>query len=55
MRVAMNLYLNGDPSTAPDGVTVAAFLESLGLPRKAVAVDLLVDFVCERGQRKTQA
>lgn len=35
----MNLFLNGEPSTAPDGVTVAAFLEGLGLPQKGVAVE----------------
>jgi thiamine biosynthesis protein ThiS len=39
MSVAMNLYLNGEPASAPDGVTVAAFLESLGLPQKGVAVE----------------
>lgn len=39
MSVPMNLYLNGEPASAPDGVTVAAFLESLGLPQKGVAVE----------------
>lgn len=35
----MNLLLNGEPKTAPDSVTVAAFLEELGLPQKGVAVE----------------
>lgn len=35
----MNLFLNGEPATAPDSVTVAAFLEKLGLPQKGVAVE----------------
>ncbi len=39
MRGAMKLYLNGQPSSAPAGITVAAFLESLGLPQKGVAVE----------------
>ncbi len=30
----MNLFLNGEPATAPDRATVAAFVVSLGLPRK---------------------
>ena len=35
----MNVFLNGEPASAPDVVTVAAFLESLGMPRKGVAVE----------------
>ena len=35
----MNLFLNGEPASVPDGVTVAAFLEKLGLPQKGVAVE----------------
>jgi sulfur carrier protein len=35
----MNLYLNGEAASAPDGVTVAGFLDSLGLPQKGVAVE----------------
>lgn len=35
----MNLFLNGEPANAPDAVTVAAFLEQLGLPQKGVAVE----------------
>jgi sulfur carrier protein len=35
----LNLLVNGEPSVAPDGVTVAAFLEGLGLPQKGVAVE----------------
>jgi thiamine biosynthesis protein ThiS len=35
----MNLLLNGELKTAPHGVTVAGFLEGLGLPQKGVAVE----------------
>ena len=35
----MNLFVNGEAKTAPDSVTVAAFLEALGLPQKGVAVE----------------
>ena len=35
----MNLFLNGEPAKAPEGSTVAAFLDSLGLPQKGVAVE----------------
>jgi sulfur carrier protein len=35
----MNLLLNGEPATAPDAVTVAAFLDQLALPQKGVAVE----------------
>jgi len=35
----MNVFLNGEPANAPDSVTVATFLESLGLPEKGVAVE----------------
>ncbi|MBK8841178.1 MAG: sulfur carrier protein ThiS [Hyphomonadaceae bacterium] len=35
----MNVFLNGEPASAPDVVTVAAFLESLGMPLKGVAVE----------------
>lgn len=35
----MNLFLNGEPASVPDAVTVAAFLESLGMPQKGVAVE----------------
>ncbi|MFT3724962.1 MAG: sulfur carrier protein ThiS [Hyphomonadaceae bacterium] len=35
----MKLMLNGEPAEAPDAVTVAAFLEQLGLPQKGVAVE----------------
>ena len=35
----MNLFLNGEPASAPDAVTVAAFLENLGMPEKGVAVE----------------
>ena len=56
----MNLYLNGEPASAPFGATVAAFLESLGLPQKGVAVERnreivpksrYVDTVLEPGDR----
>ena len=35
----MNLFLNGEPASVPDAVTVAEFLESLGMPVKGVAVE----------------
>ncbi|HPI49610.1 MAG TPA: sulfur carrier protein ThiS [Hyphomonadaceae bacterium] len=35
----MNLFLNGEAVSAPDAVTVAAFLESLGMPERGVAVE----------------
>ena len=35
----MNLFLNGEPASVPDAVTVADFLESLGMPVKGVAVE----------------
>lgn len=35
----MNLFLNGEPASAPDAVTVADFLENLGMPVKGVAVE----------------
>ena len=35
----MNLFLNGEPASAPDGVTVEDFLRQLGLPEKGVAVE----------------
>ena len=35
----MNLFLNGEATTAPDSVTVSSFLEGLGLPQKGVAVE----------------
>jgi sulfur carrier protein len=35
----MKLYLNGELANAPDSVTIAAFLEGLGLPQKGVAVE----------------
>lgn len=35
----MSVFLNGEPKSVPDSVTVAAFLERLGLPQKGVAVE----------------
>ncbi len=35
----MNLFLNGEAASVPDAVTVAAFLESLGMPDRCVAVE----------------
>lgn len=35
----MNLFLNGEPASVPDAVTVADFLGSLGMPEKGVAVE----------------
>ncbi|RYE53793.1 MAG: sulfur carrier protein ThiS [Rhizobiaceae bacterium] len=35
----MNLFLNGEPASVPDAVTVADFLQNLGMPEKGVAVE----------------
>lgn len=35
----MNLFINGEPASAPDAATVADFLENLGMPVKGVAVE----------------
>jgi sulfur carrier protein len=35
----VNLFVNGEATTAPDSVTVAVFLKRLGLPEKGVAVE----------------
>lgn len=35
----MNLFLNGEITSTPDGATVEALLDQLGLPRKGVAVE----------------
>jgi len=35
----VKLFVNGEATTAPDSVTVAAFLEGMGLPQKGVAVE----------------
>ena len=35
----MRVFLNGELATAPDAVTLAAWLEQLGLPQKGVAVE----------------
>jgi thiamine biosynthesis protein ThiS len=35
----MNVFLNGELKSAPDSVTVAAFLEGLGLSQKGLAVE----------------
>lgn len=35
----MNLFVNGETASAPDGATVEALLEQLGLPQKGVAVE----------------
>jgi thiamine biosynthesis protein ThiS len=35
----MNLMVNGELATVPDGSTVADFLDHLGLPAKGVAVE----------------
>lgn len=36
----MNLLLNGERVPAPESLTVAEFLDRLGLPRKGIAVEL---------------
>ena len=35
----MNLFLNGEATSAPDGVSVEEFLRHLGMPEKGVAVE----------------
>jgi sulfur carrier protein len=35
----MRVFLNGEPAIAPDAVTLASYLEQLGLPQKGVAVE----------------
>jgi thiamine biosynthesis protein ThiS len=35
----VNLFVNGEATEAPDSVTVAAFLEGMGVPQKGVAVE----------------
>ena len=35
----ISFHLNGQPAEAAEGITVSAFLESLGLPQKGVAVE----------------
>ncbi len=35
----MNLMVNGQPATAPDGATVAEVLDRMGLPAKGIAVE----------------
>lgn len=37
--LTMKLFLNGEETSAPDGVTLAAFLDSLGFPQKGLAVE----------------
>lgn len=41
----MNLFLNGEPHASPAGLSVAAFLDRLGLPRKGVAVERNLEIV----------
>jgi sulfur carrier protein len=50
----MNLFLNGEPTNARDGVTVAAFLERLGLPQKGVAVERNREIVPKSAYAVTQ-
>jgi sulfur carrier protein len=50
----MNLFLNGEPTNALDGVTVAAFLERLGLPQKGVAVERNREIVPKSAYAATQ-
>lgn len=35
----MKVFLNGEASETPDGVTVAGLLDQLGLPQRGVAVE----------------
>jgi thiazole synthase len=45
VAIQMNLFLNGEPSTAPSGLTLGAFLEHLGLPRKGIVPTSAYDAV----------
>ena len=36
----MKLLLNGEATSAPESLSVADFLDRLGLPRKGIAVEL---------------
>jgi sulfur carrier protein len=36
----MKLLLNGEPTNTPESLSVADFLDRLGLPRKGIAVEL---------------
>jgi thiamine biosynthesis protein ThiS len=35
----MNLMVNGEPASAPEGATVADLLDGMGLPAKGIAVE----------------
>lgn len=50
----MNLFVNGEAASAPDSVTVAAFLERLGLPQKGVAVERNREIVPKSAYGTTQ-
>ena len=50
----MNLFLNGEPANAPDSVTVATFLDRLGLPQKGVAVERNREIVPKSAYAVTQ-
>jgi thiamine biosynthesis protein ThiS len=50
----MNLFLNGEPADTLDGVTIAIFLERLGLPQKGVAVERNREIVPKSAYATTQ-
>ena len=41
----MEIRVNGEPREVPDGLTVAALLEFLGLPHTRVAVEVNLEIV----------
>jgi len=41
----MQLIVNGQPRTAPDGITVAGLLDELNLAAKPVAVEVNLELV----------
>lgn len=41
----MNVTINGDRREIPDGFTVAALLEHLGMPRDRVAIERNLDIL----------
>ena len=45
----VNVQLNGEPREVPDGLTLAALLDWLGLPRDRVAVERNLEIVPRSG------
>jgi sulfur carrier protein len=43
--MAMQIYVNGQPRTAPEGTTLAQLLDELGLQARHVAVEINLELV----------